>query len=225
MKTVIAILSIVTISACSSTPTVNGVKYEKDQILSTSGDKNEPQWAEDGETQPFTFKDGKFWSVGIATIAGTDRPEAGLRIAENHSRAAFAKGIENKLEFIFQNSEENTGFDSTQAKFIGSEMSSLTTHSMVLEGHFWKRIAQVQEDGSKKIFYKLYALITMTESNMKQAIFSAIHKGENEHKLSNSFEKQVSTQWNRFVEGKTDSTSGERSVASPEQSSDKKVNE
>jgi hypothetical protein len=93
---------------------------------------------------------------------------------------------------------------------------------MVLEGHFWKRYAQMQEDGSKKIFYKLYALTTMTEPEFKQAIFAAIHKGENEHKLSNSFEKQVATQWNRFVEGKTDSSSSDRTLASPDQS---KVNE
>jgi hypothetical protein len=222
MKKSIGLFLVVVASGCSSTPVVNGVKYEKDQILSTSGDQSQPQWAADGELQPFTFKDGKFFSVGIATISGSDRPEAGLRIAENNSRANFSKGIENKLEFVFQNSEENTGFDSTQAKFIGSEMSSLTTHSMVLEGHFWKRYAQMQEDGSKKIFYKLYALTTMTEPEFKQAIFAAIHKGENEHKLSNSFEKQVATQWNRFVEGKTDSSSSDRTLASPDQS---KVNE
>jgi hypothetical protein len=197
MKNLLLFTALV-LSGCSSTPQVNGVRYDKDQVLSTSGDQSEPQWAEDGETKPFIFKDGKFMSVGVATIPGSDRPEAGLRIAENNSRAAFAKGIENKLEYVFQNAEQGTEFDS-ETKFIGSEFSSLKSHSMLVEGHFWKRYTQVQEDGSKRIFYKLYALITMTEPEFKSAIFAAIQKGQNQNKLSPDFQMQVSKQWDHLT--------------------------
>jgi hypothetical protein len=208
MKNLILVTALV-LSGCSSSPQINGVKYEKDQVLSTSGDQSEPQWAEDGETKPFIFKDSKFYSVGIATIPGSDRPEAGLRIAENNSRAALAKNISNKLEFIFQNAEQGTGYES-EAKFIGSEFTSLTTSSIQLEGHFWKRIAQVQEDGSKRIFYKLYALSSMSEPEMKSAIYKAIHDGENQHKISDGFRKQVDKQWDNLT-----STADSKAMAQP----------
>ena len=198
----LVLVTVTLLTACSSTPTVNGVKYEKDEVLATSGDKPMPSWAEDGELKPFIFKDGKFLSVGVTTIPGSDRPDAGLRIAENNARSNFAKGIENKLEFIFQNAEENTGFNSTQAKFIGSEMSSMNSHGMNLEGHFWKRIVQSQEDGSKKILYKLYALVSMNESDFKQAMYAAIHKGESQNQLSDKFQKQVDAQWDHLLSDK-----------------------
>lgn len=200
----ICAIGTITLSACSSTPTVNGVKFEKDETLSTAGDKSMPDWAEQGELQPFAIKDGKVYSVGITTIRGDERPEAALRMAESNSRAAIAKNIENRMEFIFQGSEENYGFDSVQAKYVGSEVSSITGHSFSMAGHWWKRYVQTQEDGSRKIFYKVYALSTMAEADLKQAIYQAIHKGEGEHKLGANFQEQVDRQWNRFVEGGKD---------------------
>ena len=187
---------------CSTPPKMaNGEKFEKDVVLATSGDKSMPDWASDGEMQPFVIKTGKVYSVGITTLRGDERPEAGLRMAETNARANIAKAISNRMEYIFQGSEENYSFESTQAKFIGSEVSSLTSHSMTIDGHFWKRYFQMQEDGSKRIFYKVYALVTMTEPDLKQAVFHAIHDGEQKNKLSKNFDQQVNQQWNRFVEG------------------------
>jgi len=193
------------LGACSSTPTqttTNEVKFQKDETLSTMNDKSQPEWADEG--QPFVIKGGKVFSVGVTTLRGDERPEAGMRISENNARANFSKAIENRMEFIFQGSEENASFDSTQAKWIGSEASNLVSHSMTVGGHWWKRYAQSSEDGSRHIYYKIYSLVTMPESDLKQAIYSAVHKGESQHKLSENFQKQVDGQWDRFVEGKTD---------------------
>ena len=205
MKTFISASILITalgVTACSTSPVVgNGIKYEKDEVLSTAGDKSMPKWAEDGELQPWVIRDGKVYSVGITTLHGDDRPEAGARIAENNARANFSKTIENRMEFIFQGSEENASIDSTQAKWIGSEASSITSHNMSVEGHWWKRYAQTQDDGSRHIFYKVYALVTESEAELKQSIYAAIHKGETTHQLSPTFQKQVDSQWNRFVEG------------------------
>lgn len=201
------------ISACSSSPKLaNGQKYEKDEVLATANDKSQPDWADD--TQPFVIKNGKVYSVGVTTLRGDDRPEAGQRISENAARANFAKAIENRMEFTFQHAEENTSFEGTQAKWIGAEVSSLTSHSMTVEGHWWKRYAQSLEDGSRRIFYKVYSLVTMPESDLKQAIFAAVHKGVDAHKLSDGFDKQVTNQWNRFVEGKSESTTDSRAPSS-----------
>ncbi len=198
--------------ACSSTPTVNNKKFEKDQVLSTANDKSQPEWAD--ETTPWQIKSSKVYSVGITTLRGDERPEAGARIAENNARANFAKAIENRMEFIFQGSEENASLDSTQAKWIGSEVSSLTSSAMTVEGHWWKRYAQTQEDGSQRIFYKIYSLVTMTEVDLKKAIMAAMNKGSNQHKLSENFQKQVDKQWSRFVDGANTQNSENRNPSS-----------
>jgi hypothetical protein len=190
-------LAMIVFQACSSTPPVKG--YQDDETLSTVNNSRQPDWAD--ETKPFVIKSGRVYSVGVTTLRGSDRPEAGGRIAENNARANFAKAIENRMEFVFQNSEENADTDSTQARYIGSEVSSLTSHSMTVEGHWWKRYAQSQEDGSRKIYYKVYSLVAMPENDLRKAIDAAINK-VGDKKLSQSFQAKVDAQWDRFVEGK-----------------------
>jgi hypothetical protein len=201
MIVVIGFMSIV-FQGCSSAPSVRG--YEKDETLSTLNGKDQPDWAD--ESTPFVIRSGKVYSVGVTTLRGEDRPEAGFRIAENNARANFAKTIENRLEFVFQNSEENAGMDSTQARYIGSEVSSITSHSMRTEGHWYKRYAQSQDDGSRRIYYKVYSLVTMPEEDLKKAVNDAISGKVAEHKLSQNFQQKVDAQWDRFVEGKKSET-------------------
>lgn len=185
------------LQGCSSAPK----GYEKDETLSTLGDRSMPDWAIDGEAQPFVIKSGSAYSVGVTTLHGDERPEAGIRIAENNARANIAKAIENRMEFVFQNSEENASLDSTQARYIGSEASNLTSHSIRVEGAFWKRYAQSNEDGSRHIYYKIYSMVSMPEVELKRAINEAMNKGLATHKLSEDFSSKVNKQWDRFVEG------------------------
>lgn len=191
-------LAVFLFQACSSAPTVKG--YQKDEVLSTLNGKDQPDWAD--ESNPFVVRSGKVYSVGVTTLRGSDRPEAGFRIAESNARANFAKTIENRMEFIFQNSEENAAMDSTQARYIGSEVSSLTSHSMRIEGYWYKRYAESQDDGSRQILYKIYSLVTMPEDDLKKAVSDAIAGKVAEHKLSEDFQQKVNNQWDRFVEDK-----------------------
>ena len=186
------------ISGCSS-PTMKG--YEKDETLSTLNDSSQPDWAD--ESHPFVFRAGKAYSLGVTTLRGDERPEAGERISENNARANISKTIEDRMEFIFQNAEENASLDSTQAHYIGSEVSSLTSHSIKLEGNWYKRFAQSQDDGSRRIFYKIYSLVSIPEDDLKRAINDSISGKVAQHKLSDDFQAKVNSQWDRFVEGKS----------------------
>lgn len=206
------VLVALTLSACSSAPTING--FQKDETLSTLNDKSQPDWAD--ESKPFVVKDGKVLSVGITTLSGSDRPEAGMRISENNARANIAKSISNRMEFLFQNAEENAGMDSTQTHFVGSEASNLTSHSMTVEGHWYKRYAQSNEDGSRKILYKIYSLVTIPEIEMKKAIDQAINGLTQEKKISASFQDKVNKQWDRFIDGPATESRKPASVASNE---------
>lgn len=190
-------MPLVCCQACS-TASVKG--YQADETLSTLNNRSQPDWAD--ESIPFGVRDGKAYSVGVATLRGDERPEAGFRIAENNARANFAKSIENRMEFVFQNAEENASLDSTQAHYIGSEVSKLTSHSMTLSGQYWRRFAQTNEDGSRKIFYRIYSLVTMPEQDLKKAVDDAINGRVQQKKLSTAFQSKVDQQWDRFVEGK-----------------------
>ncbi len=218
MKKIIILAIAASLAGCSTKSYVQN--YEEEKILATASNKEQPEWADD--TKVFWIEGGKVRSLGITQIRGDERPEAGARIAQNNARANISKAIENRMEFIFQGSEENASYDSTVAKYIGSEVSSLTTHSLRPEAQWWKRFEQSQEDGSRRIFYKIYALETMPEADFKRAVFAAINKVDN-HKLSASFQKQVDRQWGRFVEGDTHenkkASNKEEPVAETEESS------
>ncbi len=197
MKKLIIVGLGLSLSACSTKSYVKN--YQEEKILATASNKSQPDWAD--ETKVFWVEDGKVHSLGITQIRGDERPEAGVRIAQNNARANISKAIENRMEFIFQGAEENASYESTAAKFIGSEVSSVTSHSMRADAQWWKRFEQSEEDGSRKIYYKLYALETMPEEDFKRAVFAALNKGVQKHQLSESFQKQVDKQWDRFVEG------------------------
>lgn len=199
-RLVLALVAGMAVCACSSKPPVKG--YMEDEILSTSNDKSQPSWAD--ETKPFYIEDGKVYSVGLTTLRGDERPEAGMRISENNARANIARAIQNRMEFIFQNAEENSDYDSRQARYIGSEVSSLTSSAITVQGHWYKRYATSDEDGSRRIVYKIYSLVTMPEDELKKAINKAVNHRVVEQKLSPTFQEQVDRHWDKFIEVKSD---------------------
>ena len=199
MKKITLAMTIVALSACSSP----GVKnYHKDDVLSTANDTSQPDWAD--ETKPFAIKDGKVLSVGVAWIRGDEIPAAGARVAANNARSNIAKAVENRMEFVFQQGSENFLMDSQTAKFIGSEVSRITSSSMREESTWWARVAQSQEDGSRTIRYKIFSLVTMPEADFKVAVQRALDGSNRERRISSEFKTQLSKQWDRFVEGNTD---------------------
>ncbi len=198
MKKIALVIVTAILAGCSG----SGVKnYSKDSVLSTANDTSQPDWAD--ETKPFEIKDGKVYSVGVAWIRGDEIPSAGARVAANNARANIAKAVENRLEFAFQQGAENFSIDSQTAKFIGSEVSNITSSSFREEAMWWARVAQSQEDGSRTIRYKIFSLVIMPEADFKVAVQRAL-SGNGERRISSEFKTQLSKQWDRFVEGKAD---------------------
>lgn len=209
MRNFSAAICLIALSACSSTGVVN---YERDQVLSTANDEDQPDWA--NENVPFQIKDGKVFSVGVAYIRGDEVPSAGGRIAANNARANIAKAVENRMEFIFQQGAENASFDSQVAKFIGSEVSNLSANNLREEGHWWTRYATSEENGERRIKYRLYSLVTMSEADFKAAVFKAMNKATAQNKVSPEFRAQLARQWDRFVEGNGAATSSAAAATS-----------
>src|SRR5437016_3378803 len=94
-KRISVVLAVAIMTACSSTGVRN---FQKDEVLSTLNDQDKPDRADEGH--PITFKNDKLYSVGVAYIQGSERPEAGARISSHNAKANIAKSIETKIESI-----------------------------------------------------------------------------------------------------------------------------
>jgi hypothetical protein len=197
MKKLYLILIPFILTSCASSPKLGDRSIEKDETLSTLNDKSQPDWAD--ELKPFYINGQNVYSVGVTTMYGNERPEAGMRVAENNSRSNFAKTIQDKLEFYFQNAEENGGMEGTQSHFLGSEVSKLTTHSMRIESYWYKRYASTQEDG-RHIYYKIYALVSMPLKDVQAAMDEALSGKVNEHKLSEDFKAKADAHLSQIMD-------------------------
>lgn len=192
--------AILFLAACSSAvknPTK--AEIEPDKVISRIDElSSRPDWLK--ESEPFRIEKGMVLSTGMTTIPATDRVEAAYRIAQNNAKAAIAGAIEQKLEFIFQNAEEGTSINSTQARYIGAEASSLVTSSVRVGKNYWEKVASTQDSGERTTQYKVFSTVTMPEDDFKRAIFEAIKKSQGKAGLSKDFAKKVDAHWDKFVE-------------------------
>jgi hypothetical protein len=199
MKYLFIWTAIVLVGCSSSVKNPTKSELEPDRVVSRIDDlSSRPDWLK--ESEPFRIEKGAVVSTGMTTIPTTDRVEAAYRIAQNNAKAAIAGAIEQKLEFIFQNAEEGTSINSTQARYIGAEASSLVTNSIRIGKNYWEKVASTQDSGERLTQYKVFSMVTMTEDEFKRAIFEAIKKAQGKGGLSKDFAKKVDSHWDKFVE-------------------------
>lgn len=184
------------LTACTTTP--KSPETEPDVVVSRIDDlSSRPGWLK--ESEPFKISNGQVISLGSTTIPSDHRVEAGYRIAENNAKANIAGAIEQRLEFIFQNAEEGTAMDSTQARYIGAEASKILTSSIRQDKRYYEKVATTQDDGTRVTRYKIFTTVTMPEADFKRAITDAIRKSQGKAGLSAEFAKKVDQHWDKFT--------------------------
>ena len=192
------ILATTALMGCSSSvksPTT--AEIDPDKVISRIDDlSSRPDWLK--ESDPFRFEGGNVYSLGSTTIPSGDRVDAAYRIAENNAKAGIASAIEQKLEFIFQNAEEGTQIGADQARFIGAEASSLITSSIRPSKRYWEKVAS-SESGVRKVNQRVFSMVSMPESDFKNAVMNAIKKAEGKKGLSKSFSEKVDKHWEKFT--------------------------
>ncbi|MBS1959970.1 MAG: hypothetical protein JST80_10890 [Bdellovibrionales bacterium] len=197
MKNSLGISFLMLMSACSSTHKLQTSETQEDKVIARINEvSSRPGWLD--EARPFQFKNGQIISLGQTTIPGDNRVEAAFRIAENNAKAAISGAIESRLEFIFQAAEEGTGFDSTQARYIGAEASKVTSSALKLQDRYWEKVATTQDNGQRVTQYKVFATVTMPEEDFRRAVIDAARKRQGKTGLSEDFSKKVSEQWDSF---------------------------
>ena len=207
MRMLLALTTLFIMSCASAPKLQSGKAYEPDQVLSRIDEmSSRPAWLHESES--FKVEKGTVYSLGATTIPGDDRVEAAYRIAENNAKAAIASGIEQRLEFIFQNAEEGTKIGADQTRFIGSEVSSIVGNSIRADKRYWEKYSTTLENGERAIRYRVFSQVSMPESEFKAAVINALHKREGKAGISREFAKKVDKQWDKLV--------GERSPSNEE---------
>lgn len=187
-------------AGCSSNPKNPNAENTPDKVVSRINDASaRPSWL--NEERPFEVKDGSVISLGQTTIPGDNRVEAAYTIADNNAKGAICSAIESRLEFIFQGAEEGTAIDSTQARRIGAEACKITTSSIRPGSRYWEKVAMTSDSGERVTRYKVFATVTMPETDFKRAVINAIRKQEGKGGLSQDFSKKVDEHWDNFVKG------------------------
>ncbi len=197
-KALIIGISIAGLVGCSTANRL-AMDVPKDVVISRIDDMDSrPSWLK--ESEPFHLTNGEAIFLGTATIPGDDRVDAAYRIAENNAKAGIASAIESKLEMIFQNAEEGTKIGADQTRFIGSEVTSITTSHIRPKYRYWEKYASVSENGQRSIRYRIFAAVSMPEEELKRAVTEAIRKQQGKGGLSKEFAAKVDHQWDKLVE-------------------------
>lgn len=176
------------------------VESQKEEVVSRIDNMfSRPDWLK--ESEPFLVRDGQVTSLGQATVPGDNRVEAAYRIAENNAKGAISGAIESRLDFVFQNAEEGSSLDATQARFIGAEASAILTSEMRLDKRYWEKVSSVGANGERYTKYQVFVLVKMPETDFKKAIIEAARKRQGKNGLSADFAKKVDAHWEKFVGG------------------------
>ena len=182
-------------TACASH---SGKSAQDDVVLSRADALDaRPAWL--SETEPFKIENGQVTSLGMAMIPADNRVEAAYRVAQNNASFEVAKAIEQRLDYIFQNAEEGTGYDGTQSRYIGAEAAKLTTSSLRHHKRYWEKVATTRDSGERFTQYKVFATVSMPEADFKRAVIEAARKREGKGGLSADFAAKVEKHWDQFA--------------------------
>ncbi len=182
---------------CASSP--RSPENSEDKVISRIDNIDErPEWLK--ESEPFKISAGKVVSLGSTVIPANHRLSAAYRIAANNAKAQVSTAIEQRLEFVFQNAEEGTEMDTTQARYIGAEASKLTTSKLHIKDRYWEKVATTTDAGERITQYRVFVTVEMPEQDFKKAVFRAINGGQTSRGISSNFSEKVDKHWDSFVE-------------------------
>lgn len=202
LKNISSLLGLLVLTSCTTTHSSQPTSEEQpDKVIARINDMSErPKWAD--ESSPFKIENAMVVSLGQTSIPGDNRVEAAYRIAENNAKQAICSAIEQRLDFVFQNAEEGTNIDSTQARSIGAEACQMTTSSIRNGKRYWEKFATTTDSGSRVTRYRVLTTVEMPEADFKRAVLAAIKKREGQGGLSKDFADKVNQHWDKFVDQK-----------------------
>ncbi len=188
-----AIVIATTLGGCAG----NRLKGQADVVVSRIDNlKKRPNWLREGA--PVRQVADRMIFLGSATIPGDHRLEAGLRVAENNARKELASAIRTRVEFIFQNAEEGTGFDASQVRYVSSEASSNAFSTVYPQNRYWEKVATMTDYGDRVTRYRIFSTVSMGQADFRRAVIDAIRAAEGRGGISKEFAEKADQQWERM---------------------------
>lgn len=178
-------------AACSTIPTI---PMEERVIARSDGLSETPKWA--------TYGVGSFVEKGNISFVGNHDVGIGsslsmaCRVAASKAKNDISSEIYQKLSFVLQHAEEGMNMGAGQTKYIGGEVSKLTTSSIRYDGCYWEQVMIPTGEQSFNTIYRIFAKVSIPKDKLEEAIRKA-GKG----KFSQEFTKQVSDHWANLVGG------------------------
>lgn len=188
------VLSVSLLFGCSSQ--TKNLNFEDKVLSRIDGLSERPDWFK--ESEAFKIANDKVISLGSTTLPADHRLEAGIRIAQSNAKAGICSAIEQRLEYLFQNAQEDTTMDTAQVRYIGAEACKLTSTSLRNDKIYWEKVLTLKNSGEQVVLYKVFATATMNESDLKAAILEAMTKKSGKNGLSKNFAESVEQHWDKF---------------------------
>ena len=192
IKTTIATAAIAILGACSS---VSIIPQEK-IVARSDGLTETPKWASYGV--------GSYSEKGSVIFVGNHEASTGsslsmaCRVASTKAKNEIANEIQQKLSYVLQHAEEGMSIGGGQTKYIGGEVSKLTTSAVRYDGCYWEQVAIPSGYDSYNFVYRVFSKVSIPKDKLEEAIRKA-GKG----KFSEEFTKQVADHWEDLVSGET----------------------
>lgn len=188
VKTAVVSATMALLGACSS---VSVIPQEK--ILARSDGLTEtPKWAAYGV--------GSFSEKGAVSFVGNHEVPVGsslsmaCRVASTKAKNEIANEIQQKLSYVLQHAEEGMTVGGGQTKYIGGEVSKLTTSAIRYDGCYWEQVAIPTGYDSYNFMYRVFSKVSIPKDKLEEAIRKA-GKGN----FSEEFTKQVADHWEDLV--------------------------
>lgn len=190
MQKIISVISVLALlSSCGGTM--------QDKVIQRSDNRSSrPSWVK--EETPLTQKDGNLYFFGQARIpAEKANISMGYRIADNNAKNSIAAAINQNLNYIFQNAEEGTTYDTTQIQFISTESAKALMSKAIPTDHYWEKVlSTINGEGDKEMFYSLYSRVKISEADMKAAVQRTLNGSKG---ISEDLKKKAEQQWNLMI--------------------------
>lgn len=155
-----------------------------------------PDWAK--ESDLIKSSDGQVLSLGSATIPADHRLEAGLRIAVSNATEPICKLLSQKMDFIFQNSEEGTAGDAQIVRSTGAQACQASLSGIRATRMYWEKVLTYTSTREQSLIYRIFASAQISESEIKIAM-NELAKKRSKGPLTKEFSKMVEDQASRIV--------------------------
>lgn len=158
-----------------------------------------PSWID--PKNPFHITDGYAHALGQTVTPPGASIEEGYIIAANAAKEEICKGVEYRLDFIFQDSEEGSSVDHKQIKEIAMDICNGAAAISKPGKRYWEKVMTTASNGDRVIVFRVFVTDTIPEKKFKSLVTRMIKKQEGKGSIPKDYVKTFRKRWAQFAKG------------------------